>query len=280
MRDFAPTDQYVGERIIEVEFTRDGEPVRRQVEVSSSAQYRAVESLKIALDPADPTRAVAINIWNFWRRLINPLAFLIVAVVVLMNLANAPWGQDRTWANGAWTLTQAGTAPATSEPNASTLREGKVLQRFQVIGLVAFGALAVGSTYGILRHDAGVPTIGFILSVGMAGIMAGIVIHSRTLQLVMTDAGLTQQTFFGIQRVPGSEIASIQTRNINEKGQRDYAASTTTRFQTGASSPPTVNVDFVVDADGREILPLADQMEPAAFLALRTKIRPRSVGGR
>ncbi|MCC6234638.1 MAG: hypothetical protein IT580_18490, partial [Verrucomicrobiales bacterium] len=47
---------------------------------------------------------------------------------------------------------------------------------------------------------------------------------------------VTEQTFFGAKRIPWTEIHSIQTRNISEKGQRDYDGSDITHFQKGSQA--------------------------------------------
>lgn len=269
--------QWTGDRSVEVEAIRQGEPVRFQVAVAPSVLYRAVDTLTIALDPADPGRAVAMDFANLWRRLVNPLAFLIVAIVVHLNLARAPWGEDRTWSKGAWVPTPPGSDPSTAESNAVVLRETRALKRYQLVVLVVFAALSAGSAYGVLRGESLFATVGFILSTGVTCILAGILMSSQTLRLLVGDTGLAECTCFGVRRVPWAEIHAIRRRNLNEKAQRDYARSDITPFQKGASRPATVFVDFIVDAAGREILSLADGMEPMeGFRALRQRIERRS----
>jgi hypothetical protein len=272
--------QWTGDRSVEVEAIRQGEPVRFQVTVAPSVLYQAVDTLRIGLDPADPGRAVAMDFANLWRRLVNPLAFLVVAIVAHLNLARAPWGEDRTWSEGVWVPTPTGSDPSTAESNAVVLRETGALKRYQLVVLVVFAALSAGSAYGVLRGESLFATVGFILSTGVTCILAGILMSSRTLRLLVGEAGLVECTCFGARRVPWAEIHAIRRRNLNAKAQRDYARSDITPFQKGASRPATVFVDFIVDNEGREILSLADGMEPMdAFRALRQRIEGRSHHG-
>ena len=272
--------RWTGDRSVEVEAIRQGEPVRFEVAVTPSVLYRAVDTLTIALDPADPGRAVAMDFANLWRRLVNPLVFFVVAMLVHLNLARAPWGEDRTWSKGGWVPTPRESIPSTAEANAVELRETRALKRYQMVVLAVFAALSAGSGYGVIRGESLVATVGFILSTGVTCILAGVLMSSRTLRLLVGEAGLTECTCFGARRVPWSEIHGIRRRNLNEKAQRDYARSDITPFQKGASRPATVFVDFIVDAAGREILSLADGMEPMeAFRALRQRIERRSQSG-
>lgn len=272
--------QWTGNRSVEVEAIRQGVPVRFHVAVSPSVLYRAVDSISIALDPSDPTRAVAMDFANLWRRLLNPLCFLVVAWIAHLNLARVNWGQDRTWSEGAWLPTPPGEIAASTDSKAVVLRETRSVQRYQIFVLGLFAACALGSAYGVVRGDSLFATLGFVLSTGVTFVLAGILVSSRTRRLVVSDEGLRDVSFFGTQRVPWSEMREIRRRNLNEKAQRDYARSDITPFQKGASRPTTVYVDFIVDAKGREILALPDRMEPEdAFRSLRERI-DRGTNGR
>lgn len=265
--------QWTGNRSVEVEAIRQGVPVRFQVAVAPSVLYQAVDPIVIALDPSDPTHAVAMDFANLWRRLLNPLCFLVVAWIARLNLAKVNWGQDRTWSEGAWLPTPPGAIDAREDSQAVVLRETRMVQRYQILVLGLFGACALGGAYGVVRGDSLFATVGFILSTAVTLVLAGILVSSRTRRLVVSDEGLRDVSFFGTQRVPWSEMREIRRRNLNEKAQRDYARSDITPFQKGASRPATVYVDFIVDAKGREILALPDRMDPQeAFRALRERI--------
>lgn len=262
-----------GPRAIEIEINREDTPNRLLVPVAPRIPYAAAETVSIAIHPTDPGRIVPLDFANLWRNLLNPAAFLIAALVAWINLVPAAWGQDRTWSGGRWIPTPPGAAFPGSEPNAVSLRPSRALQRYPLVVLALFAVFTVGATLTLIRDGPGMATLTFLICLGATAILAGIVLDSRTLRLITSDTHLTEVTFFGAKRVPWSDIDSIRARNLNAKAQQDYDRSDITRHQKGASRPPTIMVDFVVDAQQREILSLHEAMDPpAAYRALRARL--------
>jgi hypothetical protein len=262
-----------GPRAIEVEAVHQGTPMRFMVPVAPRIPYSAAETVAIAVHPSTPGRIVPLDFANLWRNLLNPAAFLVAALVAWINLAPAAWGQDRTWSGGRWVPTPPGAPSPGSETNAVALRPSRTLQRYPLVVLALFTVFTVGATLTLVRDGPGMPTLTFLICLGATAVLAGIVVDSRTLRLITSDTGLTELTFFGAKRVAWSEIDSIRSRNLNEKAQQDYDRSDVTRFQKGASRPPTIRVDFIVDAQQREILSLHEAMDPpAAYRALRARL--------
>lgn len=262
-----------GPRAIEIETRREDTTNRLLVPVAPGIGYGAADTVRVAMHPTDPGRIAPLDFANLWRNLLNPAAFLVVALVAWINLAPAAWGQDRTWSEGRWIPTPPGAPSPESETNAVALRPSRALQRYPLVVLALFALFTVGATIALVRDGPGMATLTFLICLGATAILAGIVADSRTLRLIVGNSGLTELTFFGAKRVPWSEIHSIQARNLNEKGQRDYDRSDIARFQKGASRPPTILVDFIVDAQQREILSLHEAMDPpAAYRALRARL--------
>lgn len=68
---------------MEIETRREDTTNRLLVPVAPGIGYGAADTVRVAMHPTDPGRIAPLDFANLWRNLLNPAAFLVVALVGL-----------------------------------------------------------------------------------------------------------------------------------------------------------------------------------------------------
>lgn len=213
-------------------------------------------------NPANPAE-IALRGPVPWLGVLTNAASGLMLLAICILLMRSGWGQDLLWADGAWIET-----PVTSLPPGE---QATIEQRFGAAGgisslliLLLLGGVVLFSVYRSVTDSPGwsqaLPVV--IATLAFGGYLLSGVIESRTLGVAFDQNGFVATSFFGAKRVPWSAVGNALRRNISEVEQLEYDRKRVSQ-RRGMSRPKSIWVQVIVDPQGREILSLPEDLQPA-----------------
>ena len=211
-----------------------------------------------ALDDASP-----ISLW------IDMLVWLVLIPAfgkALLVARRLHWGADLTWSQGQWLPSDPmALRPGAGAPLAEALRQPIANKK---IGLWVIGAIAgmallgAGGAAAELLEDlfsggsiSPLPLLPLLGALAFAGVVAyaGVILLSSRVQF--DDVGLCEANFFRSKRLPWSAVHAL----------RQGGAAT---YPHAPSSDSDENAWLLLDAQGRTLMRIANDMTPAQSLAV------------
>lgn len=180
-------------------------------------------------------------------------------------LMRSGWGQDLLWADGTWIETPVTSLPpgerATSEDRFGKQGGPGTLPLMLLLGGAALFGVYRWFADGSANLSQALPIV--IATIAFGGYILAGILESRTLAVAFDDSGFVSSSFFGSKRVPWSEVGNALRRNISEIEQREYDNKSMSQ-RRGMSRPTSLWVQVIVDPQGREILSLPEDLQPAS----------------
>ncbi|PKM37221.1 MAG: hypothetical protein CVV06_07005 [Gammaproteobacteria bacterium HGW-Gammaproteobacteria-10] len=248
---------------------------------SAYAWLEVFDEIGVLQNPEEPGEIEIATYSGLWF----PVVSYFLATMMLLGLRK--WlklsgiGEDRTRERGGWVPTESSLEPVCKfgvEPH--VIRETTSSDKGVLFWSVIFALIAVcGISAAIFEADANPFKILLITVIvcGILGVALFTSIETRTRAVYQDQKGFLDSHFFGVKRVPWSEVASLELVNLNREAQERYDRTSFTRRKGGR--PTSLNVYVVRDGKGRDIVRFSEKMMPmpsfnAFLIRLRRATKP------